>query len=248
MEIFEFDCDVRFEALLDIYSQVKKIKNSRAEDIAQYRILAENTELDLPTILNCCDNYERSLLIECYTFAEQLFKNFYYELLDFERNNNKYLRLFIQRKIPRDKFSPDVFFANIEGSIRSHILHGFKFILKDQNHEIKVYDEMIKSRHRYAHSGVYDFDFNNFEDVVKVLDYIRFELELITNKWNNANRDEFGKDIKDLVRLLNKCPDVEEKYIKNIRPKLKCIKSESIAFLKSEHQTAYTEDTIKEML
>ena len=45
--------------------------------------------LDFRALSDCIESYERALLIGVYTYAEQLVKNFYYELLEKERKEEQ---------------------------------------------------------------------------------------------------------------------------------------------------------------
>ena len=108
MIIYEFDLEERMNDIFKNLEYVTLIRNSLADNRAEYRKLASNLSIDFFALQTCCDTFERNLLIDIYTYAEQLVKNFYYHLVEKDRSANLYIRNFINKKISADKFSPNV--------------------------------------------------------------------------------------------------------------------------------------------
>lgn len=229
MKIFDFDTIERLEEIKTNYVQVKQIKNSLADHRDKYRELTTVVDIDQTALMVCLDYFERALLINCYTFSEQLVKNFVYEILGKDRHTNEYLNLFLNSKIPKEKFSPNASTEKIERLVSSELFSGFKFVLNKTNESIKKYDEMIKSRHKYAHRGIYDFDFGNFDAVIDVLEFIAFEL-ITTLGLNGIQRKNFQKeliDIRESAKTINKCinnKNIESLDVRVYRKKLKELK------------------------
>lgn len=179
MTFYDFDSTSALEKIKMQHSSIKKLKEKLADDRAKFRDFCCDIDLDNSILFDSIDTYERTLLIDCYTYSEQLTKSLIYHLLDKDNNSNTYIETFIDRKINPERFSPNVKFDNL-GNVVNDVYDKFQFILKNIS-ETEVYDELIKSRHRYAHKGRYTFDFLNFLTVIDVLEYITFEFELIQN-------------------------------------------------------------------
>lgn len=194
MLVFDFDPKMRLQEIEKHFQQVEEIRNSLAEYRAKYRKLSAEIKIDSNSLLTCCETFERSLLINCYTFSEQLTKNLIYELIQKDKHCNQYVNMFIDHKVPDDKFSPNVYINQMQSIVRE--LHKeFKFTLPNNLPEFAVYDEMVRCRHRYAHKGIYAFDFDNFGSVIKVLSYTSFELA------QGKNRFAFQRDIEELKKI-----------------------------------------------
>lgn len=130
MEIYDFDIEDRMQQLRESYNYVEEIRNSWSENRADYRQFATNINVDFQAIQTCCDTFERNLLIDIYTYAEQLFKNFYYELIEKDRTQNKYIKTYFNFRLNAEKFSPNVKYSEIEKNISLELIQNFKFIIK----------------------------------------------------------------------------------------------------------------------
>ena len=179
MIINEFDTIIQKQNLLDLYSDTEEIENSLSINRKEYRTFASNNSIKVDALLNCLSNYQRSLLIECYTYSEKLFKNFYYHILNKGTNENEHIDNYLNYKIPSDRFSPNVKFTAIEKSIKNELINDFIFPIEKNKIEIQQYDELIRSRHTYAHSGKYIYDYRTTKNVIKVIDYITFSFVTI---------------------------------------------------------------------
>lgn len=182
MKIYDFDVDDELLKVENNLQNVEIVKNSFADYRAEYRKLAQDISIDLRVLSDCVDSYERALLIGVYTYAEQLVKNFYYQLLEKDQAQNVYVGRYIDKKLDPEKFSPNVNYEFLEKSIKEELFPGFRFIIKKNRAEISKYDDIIKNRHRYAHGGVYQSNIEQFCDVINVEKYITLELRMIVER------------------------------------------------------------------
>lgn len=237
MIIHDLEVETRLEKLEMNNENLSIILNSIAEKTSNYRNFAESINVSKSILLDSCKAYERTLLIDCYTFAEQLLKNLYYALVEKDSYNNKYLKKFINYKIPIDGFSPNVNYKFMGTALGKELVEGFRFILTANVDEIKSYNVMVKARHTYAHGGTYAFDNDKYEEVIKALKYIVFEFTMLMDK-KLEKRIIFQNEYKSIVK---RCSDITIFYSKlgvnlnridskRMRDYLKCIKDESKVF------------------
>lgn len=85
MRIYDFDTEDEFIKIEMNLNNVKLLKNSIADHASEYRKFSRDINVDFRVLGDCIESYERALLIGVYTYAEQLVKNFYYELLEKDR-------------------------------------------------------------------------------------------------------------------------------------------------------------------
>ena len=233
MLLYQFEVKERIKDIDLVYNQVLEINNSISDHRSKYRRFSEEMNISKQSLLNCCDWFERILLINCYTFSEQFVKNFFYELLEKGTHNNIFLNNFLDNKIHIDKFSPNVKFKNIESDIQNDLWKDFKFILSPNIIDIKMYDEMIKARHTYAHSGNYNFDFKNFKPSIKTLKYIVFELSMLYESgqvFRKQFQDDYNQIKNDSIAIV-KLDKNREYKIDEIKRELKEIRNQSKKFV-----------------
>lgn len=237
MIIHELDVEIRLEQIESNYANLIVILDSIAENRSDYRSFADGIGISQNVLLESCKAYERTLLIDCYTFSEQLLKNLYYALVEKDSYNNGYLKKFINFKIPIDGFSPNVNFKKMEVALGKELLDGFKFILTANVDEIKSYNTMVKARHTYAHGGTYSFDNDLYEEVIKALKYIVFEFCMLMDRkldkrisFQNEYKSIVKKSI-DIAKFYSELPeDFNSIDIKRMRGYLKRIKDDCKAF------------------
>lgn len=198
---YEYDNDSSLENIKNDFEKISILKEELSEKRRLFRKFAKEIELDENILFDCIDRYETCLLISCYTFSEQVTKNFYYELIKKDNNDNKYVNSFINKKVPKDKFSPDVRINGIDKLLKE-IDKEFGFIITNfEKTEFKIYDHMIKCRHQYAHADNYLFEFDQFDQVIPVLDYLNFEFKMHID--NEVKRKKI-KDTYNQIKELNK--------------------------------------------
>ena len=172
MKIYDFEVEDEIEKVEIYLKNVEVIKNSFADNTSRYRRLSLDIDLDFPVLRDCIESYERALLIGVYTYAEQLVKNFYYQLLEKDSAQNIYIRNFINKKLDTQKFSPNVSYEVLENSIKNELGTDFRFIINKNREEVLKYNDLIKDRHRYAHRGIYQSSFEQYRDVIKVHPFV----------------------------------------------------------------------------
>lgn len=232
MLINVFDTEIQKQNLLDLFSDTEEIENSLSINRRAYRIFATKYSIKVDALLKCLNSYQRSLLIECYTYSEKLFKNFYYHLLNKGSNKNEHIDIYLNSKIPSDKFSPNVKFAVIENSIKNELIKDFMFPIEKNKIEIRQYDELIRSRHAYAHSGEYLYDYTTTSNVIKVLDYITFSFVTIIEKSENY-WITYAKQYSELYDLTCKIKKNSKNKIDNqLKEEIKKIRDLSVKFTK----------------
>lgn len=222
--IYEFDSKERLKEIKKLYKQVEEMTESFADNRKKYRAVSKTLSIEFSSLEESIKRFEYSLLIECYTFLEQIVKNYFYLLLKKGRSNNEYLNVFLEKKINPEKFSPNVKSEVLKKILIEELGIEFKFLTLLNGELITKYDELINQRHHYAHSGKYFFQFDNFKDIIDILEYIRFEL-LLTQKQRNKYKvllkdiSEFKDNIKKMLNSKNKTSIYIRKKISELRKK-----------------------------
>lgn len=220
--IYNFNSEERLTDIKLHYNQFKELRDSFSEKRSEYRKLASSLNLNFSSLERSYQDFEKSLLINCYTFMEQLIKNYIYHLLEKGSNKNNYVNNFIDNKINSEKFSPNVKIESIKKILSEELGVNINFLIKIEKYKIEKYNELVKSRNRYAHSGNYDFNFYNFEDVIDVIEYLRFEI--FSNINNESNYNKFKlllKKTRENINKFNKCGNKSRPYLKKIMKEIK---------------------------
>ena len=187
MKIYDFDVEDEIQKNEIALQNVELIKNSFADHTAEYRKFSREVNVEFSALSDCIDAYERALLIGVYTYAEQLVKNFYYELLEKDRSENLYARNFINKKLDIDE-----------------LCDSFKFIINKNRDEIAKYDDLIRNRHRYAHRGVFQSSVEQYRDVINAEKYISTELSMIIAN-GKEYRIEYQNGWTEICSLIKEC-------------------------------------------
>lgn len=163
---------------------------------------------------------------------EQYFKNCVYFLLQKDNHENKYINRLINNKLPANKYSPNIKLDELEKQIKEFFEIEFKFILSKKIEPLKKYEDLVKSRHAYAHKGIFNFNFDNFEDAIAALEYIKYEIDFILENEEKRKKiqetfEKFKeyKKIKTCINILKKSK--KEKKIKareNAKEEIKRLK------------------------
>ena len=196
--------------LLDIHKNFEKyetVSNSLADESEEYRTFYESMKINFSDAKNILRKSEQSLLIDCYTYAEQLLKNTIYECLGYSSHENDHLNLFLDKKIHPESFSPNPKFESFEKELSSLCRDKtYSFLLKSGNSNIKIYDEMIKSRHRYAHANQYT-EYKQYKDSIKVLEYLTWECNLYIH--NRLEQINLVKEFNEIIEHVNKIKKIK---------------------------------------
>lgn len=203
MNCSEINFEDRYIKIKEIYTMIGEIKDSLSEYREKYRIFSEEIKVEYKSLLECFDSFQKILLIECYTFMEQFVKFFIYKLLEKDNNKNNYVNSFINHKLNEEKFSPNIRIQEIKKTLKEFFNLKIDFIIDDNSEKLKKYNELIRCRHIYAHNGDYLFSFENFEDTISILQYLKwvFEHYLDTSKTKDFS-SFFSKLKKDLRSIM----------------------------------------------
>ncbi len=218
MIIYNFDTEERLSDLERSYHDVKIINGKFSDCRKSFREFAKDNDIDFNALEACCKCFERNLLIDAYTYSEQLIKNLYYHLLNND-SNNEYILTFINKKIPDNKFSPNVNYKFLEQSIQNELMPEFKFTISDQRDHVKSYNELISSRHKYAHSGFFSFS-KDFDEVIAVEKFITKEVEMIAHQ-SVEFRLKYQRRTEELVNKVKKLANLVDEYSKSPNNDLK---------------------------
>ncbi len=209
------------------YQTLLSLKNNLSENSSAYSQFEMDNSLEKHSIRNSYFSYEKYLLIQCYTFSEQLLKNLIYEMLNKDNLKNDYLKTFVENKIPENRYVPNVKFNMIPNEILKNTGYNFFFLLNNNNMEIKKYNDLVDNRNKYAHSGSCAFNFENFEDIINLLYYISFEYSEIINKKVNLN---------NLYKLLQLIIYFDKKCINDIPKKIDAIIVQNKMFFNKNYE------------
>lgn len=220
MRIYDFDVEDEIHKNEIALRNVELVKNSFADHTAEYRNFSREIDLEFSALSDCIDAFERALLIGVYTYAEQLVKNFYYELLEKDRAENLYTRNFINKKLDVERFSPNVSYINLENSIKNELCNNFRFIISRNRDEISKYDDLIRNRHRYAHRGVFQSSVEQYRDVINAEKYITVELKMIITH-GVEYRIRYQNDWSEIGSILKSCCGLIDQFKNNKNTSLK---------------------------
>ncbi|UTH14200.1 hypothetical protein [Macrococcus equipercicus] len=224
--IHQFDGYNTLTEIRNNYKKIEYVANSLADNATEYRKFYNTIKLDFSISKEVIHKAEYSLLIECYTFAERLLKNTIYHCLEYNNSDNKYINRFLEKKIPPGNFSPQVTFKKFEEELCSYE-KDFKFILNKNHPFVKVYDEMIKARHQYAHRNYYNQSYQEYSESIEILEYILWECEMFIN--DLRLRDNL---VKDFTVIISNCKAIKRNKIEASRIKNLKIDEFNLADLK----------------
>lgn len=220
MRIYDFDIDDEIIKIEMYLNNVELLKNSFADHTSEYRKFSRDINLDFRALSDCIESYERTLLIGVYTYAEQLVKNFYYELLEKDRTQSISINKFVDTKLDAEKFSPNVKYSELENSIKKELVPDFQFLIKKDRDEILKYNDIIKDRHRYAHRGIYQSSIEQYNDVINAEKFITIELAMIVIKGVDY-RIQYQNDWKEIISLSKECYGLYKQFKDNKHQRLK---------------------------
>lgn len=231
MIIADLNYDERIEKLKRDIKYVKSIKNALSQSRSEFRRFSQNIDLSFKALMHCFDSYERTVLIDAYTLSEQLIKNSYYYLLEKDLSS-QYLKQFLNSKLPREKFSPNVKYSEIIKNMKSDLKPNFSFLIGEENDNVKSYNELINERHRYAHTGNYLFQFERIDEAVVTIEYLYKEFELIINR-DDDYISNFRNSIRDVFKEFKRANSIISNFDKNSQESVK-VCYESLISLQSK--------------
>jgi hypothetical protein len=222
----EFNISDFYTDLEEISKQIERhfeILGSLADNRKQHRDFAEQININFNTLDIAYKLYKPSIIISIYTFVEKLLKSYIYCTLGTE--NNEAITQFINLKIPKNRFAPNLRLDDISQSIREYTPNSNDFrllikMLKDEESE-KNFNEMVSHRHRYAHRGVFEaeYDEDGFKNIINTLYYLTDELNFCF--FSIQKRIELQKEIDTIYKRMAKVKKMNKhgfnKTIKEIR-------------------------------
>lgn len=202
--MFDFEEQEELNVIRENLQILKLLFDKLSDDLEPFRQFSKNLSIEFSTFRKYIEKSNATLAIDCYTYAERLLKNTIYEVLEFENNTNPYLKLFLKKKISKKKYSPSVYFENFTKELTSYN-EEFRLIIGKNHRRVKVYDEMIKSRHKYAHSNIIPQTIESSDEVIVVLQYLAWECNRYINYHNNENKiqDDLNRIIESMKKVLN---------------------------------------------
>lgn len=229
------------DRLINIKIKIEKaeiLNESLSNNRSKYRAFANEINIDYSVLETAFKFYDSSLLIDIYTFCEQLLKKFIYNVLEAENDelNNKHVYKFINAKLPKEKFAPDVKIEKINEHLKNYIyMEGYEInkisliSIPSYADQFKSYDRLIRHRHEYAHTGNNSgFDLEVIKDGFEVAEFILNEVINITNYFSDRIKlQKIIDDIKNMKKKIEKKPE-NYKTKKSINEIAKRIREKSI--------------------
>lgn len=225
-----FDCEKELEEICRTKNNNILMKNSIADYSSEYRSFSKNIFLDYSILDECINTFTNHILIQCYTFSEQLLKNTIYHLLH-EENRNQYITKFIDNKIPQLKFSPNPRLEEFQKELDKYYDIKYKFIFSIKTNS--AYNTMIEYRHQYAHACNIQYGID-YDSVVKTLELLVYEMKfLFTTKKKFENnitiagniRKEYQENFEEMKKSVDYlCVEKDSLHNKALKEKLKKLK------------------------
>lgn len=247
-ELFIFEKDTFIDDVSELEKQVERlfiIENSLADNRKEHREFAQTIDLDFEIIEDVYKYYRPACIINIYTFSERLIKSYVYTLLG--NNNSPAVETFIEKKIPKSKFSPNVKSSEIQKIINEFSPNKNKFILiaslLNKEDIKKDFDYIIQSRHTYAHRGRYrnDYTKEQYLDIIRFLYYLIDEVDFcLTNMEKRIALQNFITNIlKSKSDILSAAQEQPKIYIIKKLKEIKVKAQKAVCILDSINFTSY---------
>lgn len=172
----------KLQELKESIKLVDIIKASTSNNSDPHRKLADEIGIKFLNLQSIYKAQELKLLIDYYTFCEQLMKQFIYSVLAHTTDTNLHRKKYLNNNLNPRTFSPRVKYKEIEENLDKYLDSEKKIKLLSFciEYDIKDHDELISARHDYAHSGK--------KPPFSILDYMRSSivfLEFLLNDFQN---------------------------------------------------------------
>lgn len=222
--------DVEFfkDRIKEIENSVKlvnTIEDSISNSSEPHRHLATRIGISYMELRNIYEAHELKLLVDYYTFCEQLMKQFIYSILDFYISDlNIHRKKLLNNTLKPETFSPRVKYKEIEENLNKylHVSTGkiklLSFCIESDTRN--MHDELVSARHTYAHKGekpsfsilsyvdsnivFLKFLLNDFQNIKSHLS-IRLELQ--------ENILQLSEEKKKLEKLDDRMQNWKQKFI-----------------------------------
>ncbi|MHB8097043.1 MAG: hypothetical protein ACYDEI_05275 [Erysipelotrichaceae bacterium] len=199
-----------------LHIKIRALNDSFSLSTEDYRKFAKELDIDFDILRDCIHKYENTLLISCYTFSEQLTKNFIFHIVDVDNESNRYIQKYLRSNLIKENLSLYIKSSELMSDTFRNLFTKMRFIISNIQYNDKyliykeetLYNEMIVERHRYAHANNHNFKFENYQSVIDFLDYIIFEYTMISKNHNSREKlfeiqTELNKKIKEAVEKIN---------------------------------------------
>ncbi|MGT2800947.1 hypothetical protein [Streptococcus marmotae] len=195
----------RLENLEKSIELVDIMEDSISNDSVPHRELANKIGIRYGELRNIYKAQELKLLIDYYTFCEQLMKQFIYSVLDFHATDtNSHRKKYLNDNLNPRTFSPRVKYKEIEDNLNKYLdtstrkIKLLSFCIESDI--IHKHNELISARHTYAHKGE--------EPNFSILNYVKSNivlLKLLLNDFQNievhlSTRLELQESVSQLFK------------------------------------------------
>ena len=198
----------RIDRLEKNYREILDTRNFLNDNTTELRQAVSSIKMDFSKLRETIKKSEETLLIGCYTIAEQMLKEAKYEILGFDNTSKTNLQKFLNSKIDPMRFSPNAKIERLSNTLGSYIIGNASFglLYGKSSENLKIYDDMICSRHTYAHKGDYDFDIEKYQSVIETLRYLYFEYSefLFNENLFKIKTSKLFEDVKSYKCLYSK--------------------------------------------
>lgn len=242
----------RLLRLKETLERVQKIDGSLADDPEKHRNFAKEIEIDYTDLKTIYESSELNLMIEYYTFSEQLVKELVFSILTVESSNdNKHLEKFLKNSFRRNKYSPRSQFEDIKKDVLDKYIQTndkkLIFLLFNTDGDFtKIHDSLIKARHKYAHNSIRpDFSISEYvERSLPSLDFLLNEfINIESNLESRLSLQQLILDSDTMKSQLDKL-NIRSPYYKN---KLKDFKNNLKSIMNYQSQLECTSSVYNEI-
>ena len=199
--------DFFIERLEDIEKSVKiinTIEGSISSSSVPHRQLATAIGIRYQELRNVYEAHELKLLVDYYTYCEQLMKQFIYSVLDFDTiDSNVHRKKLLNSTLKPETFSPRVKYKEIEENLNKYLyvsagkIKLLSFCIESDTKN--KHDELVLARHTYAHKGE--------KPSFSILSYVQSNivfLKFLLNDFQNINTHfSIRLDIQEITLQLS---------------------------------------------
>lgn len=237
--------------LNETLKRVKKIDGSLADEPEKHRHFATEIEISYADLRSIYESSELNLMIEYYTFSEQLVKELVFSILTVESSKeNKHLEKFLKNSFRRNRYSPKSEFKDIKDILDKYIQTNnekIRFLLFNTDSDFtKIHDSLIRARHSYAHNSKKpDFSISEYvERSIPSLDFLLNEfINIESNLESRLSLQKLILDSDTMKSQLDKL-NIRSPYYKN---KLKDFKNNLKRIMNYQSQLECTSSVYNEI-
>lgn len=237
--------------LNETLKRVKKIDGSLADEPEKHRHFATEIEISYADLRSIYESSELNLMIEYYTFSEQLVKELVFSILTVESSKeNKHLEKFLKNSFRRNRYSPKSEFKDIKDILDKYIQTNnekIRFLLFNTDSDFtKIHDSLIRARHSYAHNSKKpDFSISEYvERSIPSLDFLLNEfINIESNLESRLSLQKLILDSDTMKSQLDKL-NIRSSYYKN---KLKDFKNNLKSIMNYQSQLECTSSVYNEI-